>query len=311
MVALDLSLGVIVFFALLSLAASVVNGGLGYGYSSLSTPLAILVFANRIINPAYVLLEAGINTFMLFLSGKKNITTTYGRALPVILALVPGVILGTLILNAVAPLWIRFAVYALILPLILLQAAGFRRPLKGEARASVPLGLGVGLLYSITTISGPPIALFWNNQGLKQREFKAAVAQVRIAESYLTSISYYFLGLFTAQSLSVFKIISPPVLIGIPIGMFIVSKVAVETFRRLAMTFDAGIVGYGLSATLPILFGVSSALANLLFAAVLFLDVGLFYRYLRSRTPSVNSETGTLEPESRLNGGGPVRSPGG
>jgi len=159
MAAFALSLGVVVFFAILSLAASVVNGGLGYGYSSLSTPLAILVFVNRIINPAYVLLEAGINTFMLFLSGRKNIAATYRRTIPVILALVPGVIVGSLILNEVAPVWIRFAVYVVILPLILLQAAGFRRPLRGEARAGVPLELGVGLLYSITTISGPPHCL--------------------------------------------------------------------------------------------------------------------------------------------------------
>lgn len=312
MAAFALSLGVIVFFALLSLAASVVNGGLGYGYSSLSTPLAILVFVNKIVNPAYVLLEAGINTFMLALSGKKNIAATYKRTIPVILALVPGVIVGSLILNLVAPLWIRFTVYVVILPLILLQAAGFRRPLKGEARAGVPLGLGVGLLYSITTISGPPIALFWNNQGLKQQEFKAAVAQIRIAESYLTSISYYLLGLFTAQSLSLFTVISPPVLIGIPIGMLIVSKVAVETFRRMAMTFDAGIVGYGLSATLPALLGISPAIADALFVAILLLDLGLLYRYLKGRASAVTREPGELEPAQRVGGdASPVARSGG
>ncbi|HEV2389893.1 MAG TPA: sulfite exporter TauE/SafE family protein [Nitrososphaerales archaeon] len=311
MAVFELTLGIIIFFAVLSLAASVVNGGLGYGYSSLSTPLALLVFVNRILNPAYVLLEAGINTFMLVLAGKKNIVATFRRTVPVIVALVPGVIVGSLILNAVAPLWIRFAVYAVILPLILLQAAGFRRPLKGEATAAVPLGLGVGLLYSITTISGPPIALFWNNQGLKQREFKAAVAQVRIAESYLTCISYYLLGLFTASSVSLFKVIAPPVFIGIPIGMFIVSKVAVETFRRMAMTFDAGIVGYGLSATLPILFGISSTLSYALFVAVLALDLGLFYRYLRGRTSGVVREAGALETGQRLGGAAPVGSSGG
>jgi len=311
MAAFALSLGLIVFFALLSLAASVVNGGLGYGYSSLSTPLALLVFVNKIINPAYVLLEAGINTFMLALSGKKNIAATYRRTIPVILALVPGVIVGSLILNAVAPLWIRFAVYVVILPLILLQAAGFRRPLKGEARAGVPLGLGVGLLYSITTISGPPIALFWNNQGLRQREFKAAVAQIRIAESYLTCVTYYLLGLFTASSLALFQVISPPVLIGIPVGMFVVSKVAVETFRRMAMTFDAGIVGYGLSATLPILFGISSALSDTLFVVVVVLDLNLFYRYLKQRTAGAAGEPGALEPGERLGGGAPSGKPEG
>ena len=62
-----------------------------------------------------------------------------------------------------------------LLPLILLQAAGFRRPIRSETTAAVPLGVGIGLLYSITTMSGPPIALFWNNQGLKKDEFKAAL----------------------------------------------------------------------------------------------------------------------------------------
>jgi uncharacterized membrane protein YfcA len=308
----DLSLGVIVFFAVLSLAASIVNGGLGYGYSSISTPLAILVFANKILNPAYVLLEAVLNTFMLAVSGRKNIAATYRRTLPVILALVPGVIVGSLILNAVAPLWIRFTVYVVILPLILLQASGFRRPLKGEARAGVPLGLGVGLLYSITTISGPPIALFWNNQGLQQREFKAAIAQIRIAESYLTSVSYYLLGLFTVQSLTMFAVISPSVLIGVPIGMFIVSRVAVETFRRICMSFDAGIVGYGLSATLPALFGVDPILGDLLFVGVVALNVRLLYRYLKSRPKNVRSMTGALEPAPSVGGGAsPIVGPGG
>jgi hypothetical protein len=48
-------------------------GGLGYGYSSMSIPLAVLVFfTNRILNPAYVLLEALLNTVMLGLSWKEE-----------------------------------------------------------------------------------------------------------------------------------------------------------------------------------------------------------------------------------------------
>src|SRR5690348_16004134 len=125
-----LSIEVMVFFAVLSLAASTVNGALGYGYSSVSTPLAILVLVNRVVNPAYVLLEAIINTFMLALMGKSNIKATFRRTLPIVLALVPGVVVGSLILSRVAPVWARFLVYAIILPLILLQSTGFRRPIK-------------------------------------------------------------------------------------------------------------------------------------------------------------------------------------
>src|SRR6267378_2301093 len=103
-------LNILIFLTLLSLAASFVNGGLGYGYSSLSTPLAILVLANRIINPVYVLVEAMMNTVMLLLCGKQNVRSTFRRTLPIVLSLVPGIILGSVILSSIAPLWVRLLV---------------------------------------------------------------------------------------------------------------------------------------------------------------------------------------------------------
>jgi len=280
---LVISLELLIFLALLSLAASFVNGGLGYGYSSLSVPLAILVIANKIINPVYVLVEACMNTVMLGFAGKANIKATFRRVIPIVLPIVPGVIVGSYLLNLVAPLWVKFAVYAVLLPLILLQAAGFRKPIKKESAAGVPLGMGIGLLYSITTISGPPIALFWSNQGMAKNEFKAAVAQVRIAESYLTCISYALLGLFTASTLQLFTITALPVLLGIPLGMMIVSKIAVETFRRFAMAFNAGVVGFGLSQVFLNLFKMTAYVSYSFWGLVLAIDIFLLYRYLKSR----------------------------
>jgi len=275
------SITVLILLALLSLAASTVNGGLGYGYSSLSTPLAILVFANRVINPVYVGVEAIMNTTMLVLSGKENVKSTFKRVLPIIVALIPGVIVGSIILSAVAPGWARFIVYASILPLILLQAAGVRRPIKSERTTGLPFGAGVGVLYAVTTVSGPPIALFWNNQGLAKSEFKAAIAQIRIAESYTTLITYYLLGLFTTTTLQLFSWIAPPVLLGIPLGIFIVKRIQVETFRRICMSFDAWIVGYGLAVVLGSLFGLIS-LGYAIWGLVSVIDIYLLYRFFSS-----------------------------
>jgi len=272
-----------IFFALLSLAASFVNGGLGYGYSSVSVPIALLVVVNKIINPVYVLVEAVMNTVMLVFSGKANIKATYKRVIPIVLPVVPGVIIGSYLLSIAAPLWVRFIVYAAILPLILLQAAGIRRPIKKESAAGIPLGLGIGLLYSITTISGPPIALFWNNQGMAKSEFKAAIAQVRIAESYLTCISYYFLGLFTLTTFQLFSVTAPPIIIGIPLGILVVRKLVVETFRRFTMAFDAGVVSFGLSQVFLTLFKLPLLVAYGFWAVILAIDVLLLYRYLRDR----------------------------
>ena len=289
-----ITLELLIFLALLSLAASFVNGGLGYGYSSLSVPLAILVIANKIINPVYVLVEACVNTVMLAFAGKANIKATFRRVLPVVLPVVPGVILGSYLLSIVAPLWVKFVVYAALLPLILLQSAGFRKPIKKESAAGVPLGMGIGLLYSITTISGPPIALFWSNQGMAKNEFKAAVAQVRIAESYLTCISYAILGLFTATTFQLFTATALPVLLGIPLGMIIISKISAETFRRFAMAFNAGVVGFGLSQVFLTLFKMTALFSYSFWAVILAIDLMLLYRYLKDRN-KVSEEPAKVE----------------
>ena len=60
-----------------------------------------------------------------------------------------------------------------LLPLILLQAAGYRRPIRSERSAGLVFGGGLGVLYSVTTISGPPLAIMLNNQGFAKKDFRA------------------------------------------------------------------------------------------------------------------------------------------
>jgi uncharacterized membrane protein YfcA len=297
---LVIPLELIVFFGVLSFGASFVNGALGYGYSSLSIPLAILVYANRIVNPAYVLVEATLNTIMGVLSGRGHFHFALSKSWPIIAGLAPGVLLGSLVLSSIAPVWVRLTVYAILLPLILLQLAGVRRPINRERAIGVPLGVGVGTLYSLTTISGPPIALFFNNQGLKREDFRAAISQIRIAESYLTTISYYFLGLFTASSFSIFTVIAPPVVFGLPIGILVIRRISLETFRRVTMAFDSLIVNYGLRATVMSLYASLELAIDALVLAVVGTVIYLLYRFLTAGREPNTAEHHKVEGHSPL-----------
>ena len=60
-----------------------------------------------------------------------------GALLPIVIALAPGVIVGTVLVSMVNPDWLKFITYVTLLPLILLQAAGFRRPLQSANLAFV------------------------------------------------------------------------------------------------------------------------------------------------------------------------------
>ena len=56
--------------ALIVLFAAFVNGALGYGFSSLTVPLALVFLTNRVLNPAIVLVEVIINIYVLLINLK-------------------------------------------------------------------------------------------------------------------------------------------------------------------------------------------------------------------------------------------------
>jgi uncharacterized membrane protein YfcA len=136
------------------------------------------------------------------------------------------------------------------LPLILLQSAGLRRPIRDERRAAAYAGAALGTLYGATTISGPPLALIFNNQGLSRDEFRAALSLFRVVESSCTLVAYLALGLFTRDALSLSGTLAPSVLLGIPVGYLAVRRLGGETFRRVCMGTDALLVGFGLARSL-------------------------------------------------------------
>ena len=270
----------IVVLALTSLGAATVNGALGYGYSSISVPIALLVIAGRVLNPALVVVEVAINLYALWWN-RAAAGRVIGRVLPLVTGLVPGVIAGALLLGTVAPSSVKLAVYAVLLPLILIQASGKRFHIRNERTASVPIGTGVGLLYGLTTISGPPLALFWNNQGLAKEDFKVALAVIRSIESVCALAAYAWLGLLTKQSSGVLPWIVPGVIVGFPIGHALIRRVGVETFRRVCMSFDAYLVAFGLSRTL-IEHGIAPGVAYQLLLATAIVDTSLLVSFFRA-----------------------------
>jgi uncharacterized protein len=274
----------VVVLAGITLLAAFVNGALGYGFSSLTVPVALVFYTNRILNPAIVVIEVFINLYVLFMN-RDAVPAVWKRVLPILIGLLPGIALGALLLASLQPGWIKFVTYAVILPLILLQAAGWRRPLRSDHVVGLPFGTGLGLLYSLTTISGPPLAILFNNQGLVKNEFRAGLALIRVAESSLTAITYYHLNLFVAESADLLWVIVPCVLVGIPLGAFVIRRLTSETFRRICMSFDAWVVGFGLSRVLIELRLAESPWAYSVLAAAIVVDAYLLFLFFSGWRP--------------------------
>jgi uncharacterized membrane protein YfcA len=262
----------------ITLLAAIVNGALGYGFSSITVPVALFFLANRVLNPALVLIEVVLNAYVLF-NNREAYTRVWRRVMPMVIGLVPGIVLGTMLLSRVSPAWIRFATFVSLLPLILIQAAGYRRPIRSERAAGLAFGGGIGVLYSVTTISGPPLAIMLNNQGLAKKDFRAALGVVRLAESSMTAVAYAYAGLFTVESMALLPLIVPSIVIGVPIGAQIIQRVHPETFRRICMSFDAWVVAFGLSRLLQELQLVESNASYMVMVIVGVIDIWLLYRF--------------------------------
>ena len=271
-----------IVLVLIASVAAIVNGALGHGFSSITVPVALLVYTNRVLNPALVLVEVCINSYVLLMS-RASLGAVWKRLVPIVLGLFPGIVLGALLLSTVNPEWLKLFVYTSLLPLILLQAAGVRRPVRLTPALGAPFGTGLGILYSLTTISGPPLALLFNNQGLVKQEFRAALGMIRVAESTLTALAYYHLGLFTAPSLRLLPWIVPAVAVGVPIGAVLIRRLDAEVFRRICMSFDAWIVGFGLSKVLASVGLVVSPGAYLVLAVVVVADTALLTTFFSGR----------------------------
>ena len=114
-----------------------------------------------------------------------------------------------------------------------------------------------------------------------QKNTKAMAALVR--GSTVTAAAYYKLGLFIAESESLLWVFVPSVLIGIPLGAYMIRRLDAETFRRICMSFDAWVVGFGLSRVLIELNLMASPWAYGVMAATILVDAYLLYIFFTSR----------------------------
>jgi len=73
------------------------------------------------------------------------------------------------------------------------------------------------------------------------------------------------------------------VAVGLPIGALLIQRLDAEVFRRLCMSFDAWIVGFGLSKVLVTLGLVLSPWAYLVWTLVVILDLALLTAFFGGR----------------------------
>src|SRR5690349_3107017 len=99
----------------ITLFAATVNGALGYGFSSLTVPVALFFLTNRVLNPALVPIEVVLNGYVLWVN-RGSVSHVWRRVMPIVIALAPGVVVGTALVTLVNADWLKLITYATLLP---------------------------------------------------------------------------------------------------------------------------------------------------------------------------------------------------
>ena len=212
--------------------------------------------------------------------------------------LVPAIAVGTFFLKNLDPTLIKASTLGILAILVLLQGFGFRRKIHSNTVVGVLIGGGIGTLYSLTTISGPPLAILLNNEGFKKDDFKASLALIRVAESSLTAIMYYFLGFFTSESMDLVKIILPCALVAVPVGSAIIGRLNVTNFRRACISLDAWLIAFGLFKVVSRAALFSTPVALVFSAVIVSIDGVSVYHYFANRpkpeSPKISANSDKL-----------------
>lgn len=111
--------------------ASIPSGAFAYGFSATATPLLLIRYTNRQISPILNFIEIFQNAANVMLNfrnytKKSLIITIYG---------IPGIAIGSLLgayllKISVNDALLKVIVYSVLIPLILLQASGFRKEIS-------------------------------------------------------------------------------------------------------------------------------------------------------------------------------------
>jgi hypothetical protein len=120
------------------------------------------------------------------------------------------------------------------------------------------------------------------------------IAFVRLAEATLTAVAYAYAGLFTRETLALTPAIVPSLFVGVPIGVWLIRRVDAETFRRVCMSFDAWIVGFGISTLLRVLHVVNGPAAYGVLVTVAAIDTALLRRFFAVRRAPVLAYSGSV-----------------
>jgi len=205
----------------------------GFGFAIISVPLLMLFMPPKVVVPLVLMLSMVLK-LMLIVETRKWIDLR--RIWPLLLTGTATVPLGAYLLLLLDPEPLRILVGLVVVVSALALLSGLRWTVRNEKLNLVPLGLLSGILGGSTGMPGPPVVLFFSNQGLEKRTFRANLVLYFACTSITGVISTAAGGLITRDMLVSWAGLLPALGIGTWAGIRLARSTDQDQFRRIVLS---------------------------------------------------------------------------
>ena len=215
-----------------ALLAGAVSGLTGFGLALVSTPLLLFVYDPKTVVVLTVVLSIFINLAVV-------VDSWHDAERRLAMALLPpafvGIVVGTEVLRAVDPLYIRLAVGVVVVFSALLLLRDVRLPGAGTAWGTVIAGSASGALSTSTGLAGPPIVLLLASRNLPKRAFRGSSALYFLVVSVAGLVVLYLRGVFELDQTPLALALVPAAFVGKTIGTSFLKRVSENGFRAISL----------------------------------------------------------------------------
>jgi len=222
--------------------AGVTSGLTGFGFALVTVPLLILVLPPKVVVPIISLLS-NLTHLLILIETRRWLQPR--RILPLMLAGIAGIPLGTYLLLALDAQTLKILIGVVTTLAAIAMLTGFSRPIRNEKLAFFPVGFISGLLTGSTGMGGPPVVLFFSNQGVEKQVCRANFTLFFTVTSLVALPTQLAGGLLTSQVWTHALVFSPALLLGTVLGIRLARVISEAIFRKLTLFV---IIATGLSA---------------------------------------------------------------
>ncbi|MDE2836526.1 MAG: sulfite exporter TauE/SafE family protein [Chloroflexota bacterium] len=225
-------LPLVIASALAVLLASTTQGATGFGFVIVSAPVMAVYLDPKLVVPVVLVLGVALGVPLMVHTRREF---SIRRVWPMMLAGAAFTPIGTLVLTRLDAPQIKILLGLVAGAVSLALLFGFQREARNQRLASIPVGAASGLLTGATGLAGAPVILFFANQGVEQRQFRADIVYYLQAVSFSALPSYIVAGVLTAEAVRLAAVLLPAGVVGVSVGMWLSGRIPALLFRRIAL----------------------------------------------------------------------------